>query len=431
MKVGLGRRVLGRFRREVSSLVARTLARVAPERAVELYLDRPLTICLPFRSSEELGEQLQGIAQIKSLEDQFGSAQLIFVTLTGWTADESMVCAIRKHSASLTFVPDFRSLISFLAGAQFRIVLPKEVGQAESLRTWCDAFHVGYANSMVDLVQSLLERGPLKLAGPFAATHAVHKALWLSVMGNQYAFAEPLDWNIIRQLPRKFIELRARAELHVHPIALLTGPLNRITRQRAVGRLYANYLQGESVMDIGCDVRGLAESVGPRTRYVGIDMHGRPDLVLNLDRQPLPFGPRSIETIVCIETLEHLQNIHTVLDDLMSVSGRFVIGSLPVEPAFSGNRIVDPIGGPLSFQTPVAPVFDRHQWLGSISDNLDLIYYRSERNGFAIRRLDLFHMPGRGGRSEAAVLNSFRRGRIADLNRQVGLIMFVLERKES
>ncbi len=107
--------------------------------------------------------------------------------------------------------------------------------------------------------------------------------------------------------------------------------------------------------------------------------------MLNLDRDKLPFEERSIDTIVCIETLEHLQRIHDVLDGIMAVSRKHVICSLPVEAPFVRNRLVDPLGGTFSFATPIAPVFDRHQWAGSVADNLDFVYYRCARNGFAIK----------------------------------------------
>jgi hypothetical protein len=282
---------------------------------------------------------------------------------------------------------------------------------------------------MAGLVDFLQARGPLKISGPFCATYAVHKSLWLSVMGNQYAFTEPLEWNIIKRLPGKFTELITSSEVHAHPLGMLSGPLNRITRQRAIGKLYHEYLQGESVLDIGCDVRGVSDFVGANTRYLGIDMHGKPDILLNLDRDKLPFEASSIDTIVCVETLEHLQRLHAVLDDVMSVARKYVIGSLPVEAAFTRNRLVDPLGGTYSFGTPLAPVFDRHQWLGNIADTLDLVYYRSARRDFRIRRLDLFYLPRSGAPDQRArVLRSFRRGMIADLNSRVGIIVFVLER---
>jgi hypothetical protein len=427
------RRAYKKIGRVARLYVASAASVIAPDRTVDFYVDRPLAICLPFRNVEQLTTQLLGLTSIKQLGQDFGSATIIFVTVAGGHFDDGMSAEIAKVGGTTTSVPDFRSLVSFLAGAQFRIVLPDETpSDKESLKSWCDAFHVGYYPTMQNLVESLKARGPLKISGPFNAAYAVHKSLWLNVMGNQYAFTEPLDWNIVRKLPKKFIEFRSSTEVHAHPMSLLSGPLNRITRQRAVGKLYREYLQGESVLDIGCDMRGVEEFVGPQTRYQGIDMHGKPNIILNLDYDSLPFDEKSVDTIVCIETLEHLEHMHKVLDGVMAVSRQFVICSLPVEAAFTQNKLVDSLGGTFSFGTPIAPVFDRHHWMGSVADNLDFVYYRCERNGFAIRRIDLFYMPKRSGADQAsAVLNSFRKGRISELNRRVGLTMFVLERKSN
>jgi len=424
-----------KMQRIARSLAARTASWINPDRTVELYIDRPLSVCMPFRNREQLEAQLRGLGALQRLNGAFGPVKLVFVTVEGEPLVQPLLDDIARCGGTLHTVPDFRSLVSFMAGAQFLVVLPSEatsgtaVVSAESLMEWCEAFHVGYFRDMERLVDSLEARGPLKISGPYSATHAVHKSLWLSVMGNQYAFTEQLDWNIVKRLPGKFAELSATATVNALPFSMLSGPLNRITRQRAVGKLYEQYLQGDCVVDLGCDVRGVADFVGPQTRYVGIDMHGKPDILLNLDRDRLPFEPAGVDTVVCVETLEHLQRIHAMLDEVMSISRRYVICSLPVEASFTGNRLVDALGGTFSFGTPLAPVFDRHQWLGNIADSLDLVYYRGSRGGFRICRLDLFYLPRRGNPDQSAhVLKSFRNGRIADLNRRVGMLMFVLER---
>ena len=405
---------------------------VNPDRKVSFYLDRPFNVCLPFRTEEQLKAQLSSVRNIKPLEQDFGPANFILVTISGTSFAEAYASEASELGNRVTYVPDFRSLVSFLAGAQFHIVLPEEGSQdRESLKQWCDSFHVSYFLTAAHLCESLTTRGPLELSGPLSATYAVHKNLWLNVMGNQYAFTEPLDWRIIKKLPNKFIEFRTSIETHAYPISLLSGPLNRIERQRAIGKLYKNYLQGESVVDIGCDVRGVEEFIGPQTRYQGIDMHGRPDILLNVDRDDLPFSEKSIDTVVCVEALEHLQAIHKTFDKILSVSKRYVICSLPVEAAFTRNKLVDSLGGAFSFSTPLAPVFDRHQWVGSVSDNLDFIYYRAELNGFAIKRVDLFYMPRRGSPDQGpSVLKSFREGNVKKLNEKVGLIIFVLARND-
>lgn len=427
-----------RARRKLARVATTGFRRVAstfkPDRVVTLFLDRPLTICLPFRDVGQLRQQLGRVPELKSLQAGFGPAAFVFVSDLSASLDAESEVELAKVANRTVRAPDFRSLVSFLAGAQFHVVLPDEAdGVPDSLVGWCERFHVNHFMTATALVQALTTRGPLALTGPYAAAYAVHKSLWLNVMGNQYAFTEPIDWSIVKKLPRKFLAFRQGTKVDAHPIAMLSGPFNRIERQRAVGRLYQQFLQGDSVVDIGCDVRGVEESVGPHTRYHGIDMHGRPDIVLNLDREPLPFAERSVDTVVCVEALEHLQNIHKVFDSILAISRRHVICSLPVEAAYTGNKLVDTQGGVFSFATPLAPVFDRHQWVGSVSDNLDLVCYRAELGGFSVKQIDLFYMARRGGGagSRQAVLKSFREGRVAELNRRVGLLMFVLERKDA
>ena len=424
-------RALRKVRRFIQLIISRMASFILPDRQVVYYLDRPFNICIPFFNMAQFRTQVSGLSNLKLLEDKFGTVSLTFVTLSEFNSDQELFSEISNIGGELSFVPDFRSMISFLAGANFYVVIADEIlHNKEKLNVWCDSYHVKYYSNIVNLVTYLKARGPLKITGQYTATYALYKSLYLNVMCNQYAFQEELDWEIIKKLPNKFIEFRSSAKVHAHPMSLLTGPLLRIKRQRAVGELYKDYLNGESVLDIGCDVRGIEEFVGPNTSYKGIDMHGKPDIILNLDHDSLPFEDKSIDTVVCIETLEHLQNIHKVFDSVMKITRKYVICSLPVEAAYTGNKLVDSLGGVFSFSTPIAPVFDRHQWIGSIADNLDFIYYRGARNGFTIKRIDLFYMPNIWkGDQVSSVLSCFNKGNIANLNRQIGLIMFVLERK--
>ena len=211
---------------------------------------------------------------------------------------------------------------------------------------------------------------------------------------------------------------------------MLGGSHGRLNRQRTVGRLYRNFLQGEAVLDLGCDVRGIQEFVGPTTRYCGADIHGKPDVLVDLDVDLFPFDERSFDTIVCIETLEHLHNMHKVFDDIMRASRRYVVCSLPNEFSHAKNRLMDSQGMPTSSAViPVAPVFDRHEWLGGISDSIDFLYYRATLAGFEFRRVDLFYFSHPSVFNKAgSVISAFRAADIYKLNTTVGTVVTVLER---
>lgn len=73
----------------------------------------------------------------------------------------------------------------------------------------------------------------------------------------------------------------------------------RRSRSEYVARRFAPYL-AQSVLDVGCYEAPLRELLKD-ARYVGIDIVGKPDVVVNLDTPaPLPFGDRSFETVLCI-----------------------------------------------------------------------------------------------------------------------------------
>lgn len=332
------RRVLNRLKLEFSKLIRR----IMPNRNVTLILDCPLRICLPFFSREQLASYQRDLGELNALK-RFGKVELIFITIGDPDAPVGV-------DGTLISLLDYRSLFSVLTSTSAHLIIPDYVRhETESLREWCEAYHVSFYNSVAQTVLALQERGPITLSGPARATHAVFQAFASATKGGgQYGFCEVLNWDVIKKLPYKFEELRMTAEVNAYPMDILQGPLGRLERQRSVGRLYREYLQGETVLDVGCDIRGVEEFVGPNTRYTGADMHGKPDVLVDLDKDPFPFAVRSFDTVVCIENLEHLKNMHKVFDDILSASRKTVICSLPNEFSHSKNRFMDALGLPSS-----------------------------------------------------------------------------------
>lgn len=427
---GFFQRALGWCRRHYQQYALRLLATFMPERVVTFSFDEHLSICLPVFSETEMHNAIAAVARLAALQQRFLHIEFSFVVLSEASLSAAVEASARAKGQVKVFA-DMTSLVSFLAGSFNQIVFPGDDSQQASvLRGFCTRYHVNFHEAPQAALDTLLAQPSRTLSGPVQATNAVYQGLRGNVMSNQYAFTEPLDWTLIKRLPGKFAELSRSAQIHAHPLSIISGSLGRIHRQRAVGKLYREYLQGAAVLDIGCDLKGIRESVGPQTRYVGVDMHGDADYVLNVDSQPLPFEAHSFDTVVCVETLEHTQHIHGVFDKLAQVSRRFLIGSLPVEGAWTGNRLVDDMGAPfMAYQVPVAQPFDRHQWLVNFSDALDFIYYRAQKAGFKIVRLDLIAPSRRVGRfDERAVVSGFQRGDLRYLNKHVLLILFVIER---
>jgi len=80
------------------------------------------------------------------------------------------------------------------------------------------------------------------------------------------------------------------------------------------------------VLDVGCDQRYLQRFINGR--YVGIDISGKPDVVVNVENG-IPFADRSFDTVVAMDSLEHVENVHSAFDNVCRVSKKFIIIGLP------------------------------------------------------------------------------------------------------
>ena len=150
------------------------------------------------------------------------------------------------------------------------------------------------------------------------------------------------------------------------PTEYVTFPA-RQSRSEFVAHRFADYLKG-SVLDVGCFEAPLREMLRPLP-YTGIDFVGKPDIQVDLEKvERLPFADAAFGCVICIDVLEHLDNLHVVFAELGRVSQRHVIVSLPNcwcdarRPIERGKGHFGHYGLPL--QRPP----DRHKWFFSLTE---------------------------------------------------------------
>lgn len=160
----------------------------------------------------------------------------------------------------------------------------------------------------------------------------------------------------------------------------------RASRSRFVARRFSRYLE-DSVLDVGCfeaPLRELLEGV----RYMGVDIAGRPDVTMNLDtRERLPFADGSYASVLCIEVLEHLDNLHHVFGELVRVSAGTIIVSLPNCWRDARRPIERGRGQFAHYGLPLEPPPDRHKWFFSYTEARDFIRAQGARHGLEIVEL--------------------------------------------
>jgi len=61
----------------------------------------------------------------------------------------------------------------------------------------------------------------------------------------------------------------------------------------------------------------------------GIGLGGSQDQKVDLGKNAIPFSDNSFGCVLCIDVLEHVENIHEVFDELGRVSLRYIIVALP------------------------------------------------------------------------------------------------------
>lgn len=160
----------------------------------------------------------------------------------------------------------------------------------------------------------------------------------------------------------------------------------RRSRSEFVATRFAQYFEG-SLLDVGCFEAPLRELLTD-IDYTGVDFVGKPDLQVNLEQvQALPFEDGEFNTVICIEVLEHLNNLHQLFDDLARVSQRYVIVSLPNCWRDARVRIERGVGSFGHYGLPAERPKDRHKWFFSFQEAQDFLVARGERNGLRIVEL--------------------------------------------
>jgi SAM-dependent methyltransferase len=161
----------------------------------------------------------------------------------------------------------------------------------------------------------------------------------------------------------------------------------RVDRTRFIAERFGAYLAG-SVLDVGCDEAHLKALV-PGMRYTGIDVGGKPDLVVDLEKvERLPFDDRAFDTTLCSDVLEHLDSLHRTFGELVRVTRGHLIISLPNNWTNARRPIERGKGSFAFYGLPAERPKDRHKWFFGLTDALD--FYRAQETRYPIRMVECF-----------------------------------------
>ena len=152
---------------------------------------------------------------------------------------------------------------------------------------------------------------------------------------------------------------------------------NRVERAAYIATRYRHFLTG-SVLDVGCSGKHLKPYI--QGEYVGVDLYDGADLVINFEHEPLPFDSNRFSCVVCTEVLEHVDNLHYLFKEIIRVSSRYVILSLPNCWGLFWKNILWGRGEAKYYGLPLDPPKDRHKWFFNYEQAQDFIYGMAARN---------------------------------------------------
>jgi len=158
---------------------------------------------------------------------------------------------------------------------------------------------------------------------------------------------------------------------------------DRQSKAKYVYDKYGKILTG-AILDVGADECYLKDYLAKEVTYTGIGLGGNPDLQIDLEKEAIPFPDNSFDVVICLDVLEHLDNLHDCFDQLCAVTRNYLILSLP-NPLqclwrrlrfgdFSADRMLKYYGLPLE------KTDDRHKWFFNAVEAERFVRHRANVN---------------------------------------------------
>jgi|Laugresbdmm110sn_1035088.scaffolds.fasta_scaffold43718_2 SAM-dependent methyltransferase len=137
-----------------------------------------------------------------------------------------------------------------------------------------------------------------------------------------------------------------------------------------INKKYSNY----TLLDVGCRTKDLHPLLLGCKKYYGADIIPGDDVFeCNLEKK-LPFDSNSFDIIAALDVLEHLENPHGAIKELIRISRKAVIISLPNMYYIEFRlRFLRGKGISGKYNFPEIPLLDRHKWILSYSEALSFV----------------------------------------------------------
>jgi hypothetical protein len=168
--------------------------------------------------------------------------------------------------------------------------------------------------------------------------------------------------------------------------------IDRKTKARYVYLKYESILK-RRILDVGADECYLKQYLGEGNSYLGIGLDGNLDQLVDLEKGLIPFDSDTFDCVLCLDVLEHIDNIHDVFDELCRISKKYVIISLPnphsVFWSYLKHGNYNEHQHLKFYGLPAEKPNDRHKWFFSTEEAENFVRYRANKNNMKIIQIDI------------------------------------------
>src|SRR3989344_16551 len=151
-------------------------------------------------------------------------------------------------------------------------------------------------------------------------------------------------------------------------------PPNHLQRYLLVVDQFRSFF-GETILDVGSRNNILGELLKKKCFLVD---KNNPDLpAFDWEKEMLPYKENTFDTVVCLDTLEHINDLHQSFEDLVRVTGKHLIISLPNCWRKTSKEFIKGRGSSSSYGLPPERPFDRHKWFMNSEYIVQFMVYKA------------------------------------------------------
>ncbi len=161
-----------------------------------------------------------------------------------------------------------------------------------------------------------------------------------------------------------------------------------LSRYLLVAEFFSAAFSGDtSILDVGSRDDSAQRVLGPQAKLVDKNNPNLPPW--DWEKELLPYGDGSFDTVVCLDTLEHINDFHRSAQDLLRVARTHVVISLPNCWRKMFKQMLQGYGTSASYGLPFEKPMDRHKWFFNTVEIEQFFQYQSAVSVTPFRVVDM------------------------------------------